>query len=673
MDASRAEKRIAELKTEILRHNQAYYELDAPLISDFAYDALLRELRSLEEAFPQFATADSPTRKVGGKASPAYSQVVHPAALLSLDNAFDFDDVRAFWERVEKGTGRKDLAYVLEQKMDGLSVEIQYRDGRLEIGATRGDGVTGENITENLKTIRSLPQRLQDSIPFLAVRGEVYMPKEAFRILNEEREEAGEPTFANPRNAAAGSLRQLDASITAGRRLEIFLYEVIAAEGLSFQSHVEMLRFLQKQGFPVNPDYLYSNDQEEMLSYIALWQVKRHQLPYETDGMVLKLDDRALREELGNTSKFPRWAIAYKFPPEEAETTVLDIAVSVGRTGAMTPLALVEPVTVAGSTVSRATLHNEDNVREKDIRIGDRVLIHKAGDVIPEIVRPLIEKRTGAERAFQMPHTCPECGSEAHRAEGEAAWRCPNPACPARLREGLLHFVGKRMMDIDGVGPALVQQLLEKGLVQDVADLYRLRAEDLLGLERMGEKSAANLLASIEASKQQPLSRLLYALGIRFVGERAAKLLARQYKDIYALMAASEEDLLTIPEIGIKIAISVVAYFAEPENQRRIAALAAAGLNMKGEAMEERGNLPLLGKTVVITGTLAGYDREAAKNLVEQAGGKAASAVSKKTDFLLLGENPGSKLEKAKAFNIPILTLAEFLALINHGGVGNDG
>lgn len=670
MDASHAEKRIAALKTEILRHNQAYYELDAPLISDFAYDTLLRELRMLEDAFPQFATADSPTRKVGGKALPAYSQVIHPAALLSLDNAFDFDDVRAFWERVEKSAGRKGLAYVLEQKMDGLSVEIQYRDGCLEIGATRGDGVTGENITENLKTIRSLPLQLKDRIPFFAVRGEVYMPKEAFRLLNEE---AGEPTFANPRNAAAGSLRQLDASITAGRRLEIFLYEVIAAEGVSFQSHAEMLHFLQKQGFPVNPDYLYSNEQEEMLAYIALWQVKRHQLPYETDGMVLKLDDRALREELGNTSKFPRWAIAYKFPPEEAETTVLDITVSVGRTGAMTPLALVEPVTVAGSTVSRATLHNEDNVREKDIRIGDRVIIHKAGDVIPEIVRPLVEKRTGTERAFQMPHICPECGSEAHRTEGEAAWRCPNLACPARLREGLLHFVGKRMMDIDGLGPALVQQLLTKGLVQDVSDLYRLRAEDLLGLERMGEKSVANLLASIEASKQQPLSRLLYALGIRFVGERAAKLLARQYKDIYALMAASEEDLLTIPEIGIKIAISVVAYFGEPENQKRIAALAAAGLNMKGEAMEERTNLPLLGKTVVITGSLAGYDREAAKNLVEQAGGKAASAVSKKTDFLLLGENPGSKLEKAKAFNIPILTLAEFLALINHGGVGDDG
>lgn len=658
------QERIEELKAQIQEHNRAYYELDAPLITDAQYDALIQELRRLEEEFPQFAAADSPTQRIGGRALPAFSRVQHPAPLLSLDNAFNPQDMQAFYQRVKKGIGLAAPRYVAEQKMDGLSVAVQYREGRLAIAATRGDGIIGENITGNLFTIQTLPKQLKGGNPpdFLAVRGEVYMPKEAFRLLNEEREEAGESLFANPRNAAAGSLRQLDEKITAGRRLEIYVYEIISLTGTGFQSHEEALLQLKAWGFPVNPAYLASEKPEEILDFIKLWQEKRHDLPYEIDGMVIKLDDLALREQLGHTSKFPRWAIAYKFPPEEAVTKVRDIIIGVGRTGAMTPAAILDPVTVAGSTVSRATLHNEDNVRDKDIRIGDMVILHKAGDVIPEIVRALPEERNGTEQVFVMPEHCPECGAQAQRLPGEAAWRCPNLECPARIREALLHFAGKRMMNIDGLGPAIIQQLLDTGLVKDVADLYDLKQEQLSSLERLGEKSAANLIQEIEKSKEQPLSRLLYALGIRFVGERAAKILAANFKDMEALMAASAESLLTIPEIGHKIALSIQEYFAQPENLQRIEKLTQAGLNVQGEAAGKDG--PLLGKTVVITGTLEGLSREEAKALVEKAGGRAAGSVSKKTDYLLMGENPGSKADKARELGVEILTLSQFLALI---------
>ncbi len=657
------QKRINELTGEIKKHNQAYYEADAPLISDFQYDALMRELISLEAQYPQFAAADSPTQRVGGKALASFSQIEHAAPLLSLDNAFNPQDMLAFFKRVKKTLGAETPLYVTEQKMDGLSVAIQYRDGKLEFAATRGDGLVGENITANISTIKSLPQRLKKKLPFLAVRGEVYMPKEAFRILNEEREEAGESPFANPRNAAAGSLRQLDEKITAGRRLELYVYEIIAIEGYELKSHDLALKTLKEWGFPVNPDYLLTDNEEGILDYIKLWQDKRHNLPYETDGMVIKIDAYNYRDSLGATSKFPRWAMAYKFPPEEAVTQIKDIIIGVGRTGAMTPLALLEPVKIAGSVVSRATLHNEDNIKDKDIRIGDYVIVHKAGDIIPEIVLPKKGKRTGEEKLFIMPEFCPECNTRAIRREGEAAWRCPNLYCPARIRESIIHFVSKKMMDIDGFGPAVLQQLLERELIKDVSDIYFLKEEQLISLDRMGEKSARNLIEAIEKSKKQPLHRLLYGLGIRFVGERAAKILAENYSDIYGIINASLESLLTIPEIGNKIAISIREYFSNEENLKRIEILANAGLNMAGGAKNSNDG-PLKGKTLVITGTLLNMDREKAKEIIENAGGRVSSSVSKKTDYLLMGENPGSKEEKAKEAGVKIISLEDLKDLI---------
>lgn len=657
-----AKSRIDQLRREIIRHNEAYYEADAPVISDAEYDLLMRELKALEEKWPDFASEDSPSRKVGGRALAKFAPVAHPAPLLSLDNAFSLGELEAFIGRVRKGTGLEAPSFVMEQKMDGLSVAITYRDGKLDLAATRGDGYTGENVTANINTIKSLPKKLPDKLPSLSVRGEVYMPKKTFLALNEEREEDGEALFANPRNAAAGSLRQLDASVTAERHLEIFLYEIIDCSGREFISHEEVLQYLEGQGFPVNRERLRSDREEELFAYLESWQEKRHDLPYDTDGMVIKLDDLALRRILGNTSKAPRWAIAYKFPPEEKETQVLDIVVGVGRTGAMTPLAILEPVRVAGSTVSRATLHNEDLLKEKDIRIGDRVLIRKAGDVIPEVVRVLTQKRTGLEQPFIMPDHCPECGHEAVRLAGEAQWRCTNQQCPARLRELLLHFVSKGAMDINGLGFAVVQQLLAEGLVHDIADLYQLDQESLAKLDRLGDKSAANIIKALEKSKQLPLSRLLFGLGIRFVGKRVAKVLSKHFADIDAIAKADFEELTAIPEIGSKIAFSVREYFSRGENLARIERLRAAGLNMTGEKVVEGG--PLAGKIFVITGTLPNLSRDEAKELIEKAGGKASSSVSKKTDYLLLGENPGSKADDAARLGIPVITEEELSELL---------
>jgi len=655
--------RIDQLRQDIFRHNEAYYEADAPVISDAEYDLLMRELKALEAKWPEFADDDSPSRKVGGRALAKFASVAHPAPLLSLDNAFAIVDLEAFISRVRKATGLKAPCFVMEHKMDGLSVAITYRDGKLDLAATRGDGYMGENVTSNINTIKSLPKKLPDKLPALSVRGEVYMPKKTFLALNEEREEDGEALFANPRNAAAGSLRQLDSSITAERHLEIFLYEIIACSGKEFTSHEEVLKYLEAQGFPVNRERLHSDQKEELFAYLESWQEKRHDLPYDTDGMVIKLDDLALRRSLGNTSKAPRWAIAYKFPPEEEETQVLDIVVGVGRTGAMTPLAILEPVRVAGSTVARATLHNEDLVKEKDIRIGDRVMVHKAGDVIPEVVRVLTDKRMGREKPFIMPDHCPECGHEAIRMAGEAQWRCINQECPARLRELLLHFVSKGAMDISGLGFAVVQQLLAEGLVHDIADLYELHQESLAKLERLGDKSADNIIKSLEKSKHLPLSRLLFGLGIRFVGKRVAKVLAKHFMNIDAIAKADYEELIAIPEIGSKIAASVREYFSQAENLARIERLKAAGLNMAGEKAVEGG--PLAGKVFVITGTLPNLSRDEAKELIEKAGGKASSSVSKKTDYLLMGESPGSKADDAVRLGIPVITEDELNQLLN--------
>ena len=655
MEKNEAQKRIAELSEEILRHNKAYYEQDAPTISDFAYDKLFTELQELEAAWPELTAADSPTRRVGGVALATFAPVRHPLPLLSLDNAFNLADVAAWLGRLRKAGGADEPELMAELKIDGLSVALTYENGLLALAATRGDGQTGENVTANVLTIGNLPRRLKQPLPLLALRGEVYMPKQAFAELNAEREEAGEPLFANPRNAAAGSLRQLDARITAGRKLSIFLYDILAYQGPEPAplTQAEMLEMLYALGLPVNHERRLLKGEEEISAYIDEAREARHDLPYDTDGLVLKLNDMATRQTLGSTTRAPRWAVAYKFPPEEAQTTVEDIIIGVGRTGALTPTAVLTPTLLAGSMVGRATLHNEDMIREKDIRIGDRVLIHKAGDVIPEVIRVLTELRDGTEQPFVMPRHCPECGGEASRQENEAAWRCLNPACPARLREALLHFVSKKAMHIDGLGPAVLQQLLESGLINDLAGLYTLREADIAALPRLGEKSAANLLAALKASKVLPLSRLLTALGIRYVGERAAQLLAQSFADIDELMAADKEQLTAIGGLGEKIAAAVVEWRAAAENRALIEKLRAAGLNMRGEKRSAEG--PLTGISFVISGALPGLSRDEAKDIIEQAGGQVMSGVSKKTSYLLLGEKGGGKADKALALSIPII------------------
>ena len=659
------QQEILALRQQLQEWNHAYYDLDQPLVTDAEYDAALKRLAALEAEYPEYQDAASPTVKVGGSRDEKFSAVTHRIPLLSLANAFSADDLREFASRVEK-LAEQPLDYVLEPKIDGLTIALTYENGNLTIGATRGDGVTGENVLENVKTIAQLPQQLpmpwREQITLLQVRGEVYMPKEAFWQLNQKREEAGQSTFANPRNAAAGSLRQLDAAITKERALALWVYDILALEGIPWpQTHMQALDFLTQLGFPVN-SLRFVGDIEAVIQTIADWQETRHQLSYDIDGLVLKVNDLAIRRDLGNTAKAPRGAIAYKFPAEQKETVVQDIIVGVGRTGILTPLAVLEPVWVAGSNISKATLHNEDMVKEKDIRIGDHVLIHKAGDVIPEVVRVLAEKRTGAERPFVMPHICPECGSEAIRLEGEAAWRCTNSSCPAQIREGFAHFVSRPAMNIDGFGPAIIQQLLDHQLIRTLSDIYQLKAEDLLPLERMAEKSVNNLLQAIEASKANPLSRLLTGLGIGYVGEKASKLLAREFGNMAGLQQATREELTAIPEIGEKIAESVEAWFAEPHNQKLIQELQVAGVNMTEPA--STGKKTLIGKTFVITGTLPSMGREEAKAMIEANGGKTSGSVSKKTSYVLAGEKAGSKLEKAEALGVPVLSEAEFLAML---------
>jgi DNA ligase (NAD+) len=672
MDKIAAQQRIAELSEEIRLHNRAYYEQDAPLISDPAYDKLFRELQELEVAWPELAAVDSPTRRVSGAAVARFAQVNHPAPLLSLDNACGAAEVEAFCARLAKALGEEAPELLVEQKMDGLSVAVTYERGRLTLAATRGDGQTGENVTANALAIAALPRRLKEALPLLSVRGEVYMPKTAFAELNAEREEAGEALFANPRNAAAGSLRQLDAAITAGRNLAIFLYDILDYQGEAPPpaTQGELLEYLAYLGLPVNRERRLLRHKADLLAYIEECQEARHTLPYETDGLVIKVNSLAMREILGSTGRAPRWAIAYKFPPEEAETRVEDIIIGVGRTGALTPTAVLTPVKVAGSTVSRATLHNEDMIREKDIRIGDTVLIAKAGDVIPEVLRVLSERRSGAEMPFIMPLKCPECGSDAQRAPGEAVWRCLNQACPARLRESLLHFVSKKALDIDGLGPAVLQQLLENGLIRDVADLYHLQEADIAALPRLGVKSAANLLEAIERSKSLPFSRLLNALGLRYVGEKGGQLLARAFADIDELMRAQAEDLLQVEGLGEKTARAVEEWFAGAENRALIEKLRVAGLNMQGEKPPAGGALS--GLVFVISGALPGLSREEAAAIIVAAGGKVTGSVSKKTSYLLLGEGGGGKAAKAEELNISIINWEVLQDLLNKGGIETD-
>ncbi|MCR4420238.1 MAG: NAD-dependent DNA ligase LigA [Clostridia bacterium] len=670
-----ARARAEELRRQIEEHNYYYYVLDAPRISDAEYDALVRELEELEGRFPELVTPDSPTQRVGGRPLEAFGTVSHPVPLLSLANAFNEGELADFDRRVRQAVGPVD--YVVELKIDGLSVSVTYRDGLFVTGATRGDGLVGEDITQNLRTVVTLPLRLRRPVPYLVARGEAYLPKEAFARLNREREEAGEPTFANPRNAAAGSLRQLDPRVTASRPLRLFFYDLLVLEGEDEPpTHYQVLEYLQELGFPVNPHRYLCRSLEEIKERCREWEERRHELPYEIDGLVVKVDPRGLQRRLGNTSKNPRWAVAYKFPPEEAVTTVEDIIVRVGRTGVLTPTAVLTPVRLAGSTVGRATLHNEDYIREKDVRLGDQVVIHKAGDVIPEVVRVLTERRTGRERPYTMPRRCPECGSEAVRPPGEAAVRCTGGlACPAQVRERIIHFASREAMDIEHLGPAVVTQLLEAGLIGDAGDLYYLhqRYDDLVKLERFGPQSAKNLLSAIEKSKQNRLSQLIFGLGIRYVGGRAAQVLSRHFGSLERLIQATEEELVQVPEIGPKIASSVVEFFRQEGNLRVLEKIVRAGVNTR-ELREEQGTGPLAGRTFVLTGTLASFTRKEAQELIESLGGRVTGSVSRNTDYVVVGENPGSKYDRAVALGITLLDEAAFKDLISrHSGVREGG
>lgn len=660
-DIKRARERIEALSEEIEAHNYRYYVMDDPVISDARYDQMMRELEKLEKQYPSLASPYSPTQRVGGRPREGFAEVSHLSPMMSLANAFDEGELKDFDRRVRQALLEEPVSYVVEPKIDGLAVSLFYENGHFSRGATRGDGITGEDISENLKTIRSVPLRLRRMVPALEVRGEAYMPKDSFARLNEAREEAGEPLFANPRNAAAGTLRQLDPKITASRRLNLFIYGVGYSEGVDPRDHSELLNLLKELGFRVNEYHLFDN-MDDVINFCLDWQARRFDLPYAVDGLVIKVNSLGQQLRLGATMKSPRWAIAYKFPPEQAVTIVKNIFVRVGRTGALTPTAEMEPVRVAGTTVSRATLHNEDNIREKDIRIGDRVLIQKAGDIIPEVVTVLSGERKGDEKVWAMPSECPSCGSRVVRAEGEAAVRCTNMACPAKLWEGLIHFSSRNAMDIAGLGPAVLAQILESGLIRDPADLYSLSYEDLVALERMGPKSAQNLLEALEASKKNSLSRLIFALGIRHVGERAAKILADHYNSLEALMGAGEEELVAIPEIGPKIASSIVSFFAETQNVQVIDKLVKAGVNTRSEK-KGAGSGPLAGKVFVLTGALGSFTRQEAQEIVEKLGGKVSSSVSRGTDYVVAGEKPGSKYEKALTLGIPILDEKEFKAL----------
>lgn len=661
-------ERVKDLKKIIEEHNHLYYVLDEPVIDDGEYDRLIRELSDYEQQYPELCTADSPTQRVGGTPLAQFESVRHRIPLLSLDNAFDGEELRAFDERVRRGLGDVEgpLEYLTELKIDGLTVALIYENGVLTQAATRGDGITGENVTANVKTIKSIPLKLKGGEGInLGVRGEVYLPKREFEILNQSRVSRGEPLFANPRNVAAGSLRQLDPEITATRPLNAFFYDILYLEGpKTVVTQKDGLRLLEAFNLKVNREFKLCRGIEEVIQVCKAWTSRREELPYEIDGVVVKLNDLAAQQELGATAKAPRSKIAYKFPAQQVETRVKAIVVNVGRTGAVTPTAVLEPVRVAGSTVSRATLHNEDNIREKDIRIGDWVVIQKAGDVIPEVVRALPEKRNGTEQLFIMPKVCPECGAAIYREPGEAVARClGEAACPAQLREGIIHFVSRDAMNIDGLGEAVVMQLLGAGLLRDVGDLYRLQVEDLLPLERFGRKSAENLVTAIVESKQNPLSRLLFALGIRHVGAGAARELARHFQSLERVMAAAKEDLTAIPSIGEKIAVSVTCYFKEPRNREVIEKLVQQGVNTLENTGSEQA-LTLAGKTIVVTGTLHGISRTEIEDAIRARGGKAAASVSKNTDYVVAGENPGSKVQKAEALGIPVLNQEEFQRLL---------
>ena len=650
---------ILELRKELNQANYEYYVKDDPTMSDYDYDHKLRRLEELEGAHPELITPDSPTQRVGGKALESFQQVTHRVPLESLQDVFDFDELRAFDQRV-RGVEPK-VSYSVEPKVDGLSVALEYQDGQFVRGATRGDGLVGEDVTENLRTVKSIPLSIPDVPGTLIVRGEVYMPKKVFHALNEEREKRGEALFANPRNAAAGSLRQLDPKIAAQRRLDIAVFNIQWAENEDFHSHTEGINYLADKGFKVIPHVICSTIEESVEQVKAIGE-GRENYPFDIDGAVIKVDDLAQRQTLGSTAKFPRWAAAYKYPPEVKPSRLTDIVIQVGRTGVLTPKAVLEPVRLAGTTVTSATLHNQDFIAEKDIRIGDTVLVRKAGEIIPEVLSVVMEKRPDDAVPYRFPEVCPECGAPVARDEDGAHIRCTGAECPAQLLRNLAHFASRDAMDIEGLGIAVVENLVKAGLVKTPGDLYFLREEDVAELERMGKKSAQNLLSAIEKSKSQDLSRLLFAFGIRQVGQKAGKILAQRFGSLDNLQSATVEELTQVDDIGAITAQSIVDWFASPQSQHLIARLKEAGVNMQAEQKGE--DQRFAGKTFVLTGTLDRFTRAEATKMIEDRGGKAAGSVSKKTTYVVAGEAAGSKLRKAQELGVPVLTQEEFLALM---------
>jgi len=663
-------QRIEELRSLINYHNHRYYVLDSPEISDEEYDELMRELSQLEAEHPELISPDSPTQRIGAPPAEEFGVVEHPEPLLSLANAFSYEDLAAWHKRASNLLGGSDFDLVCEPKIDGLAVALTYIDGLLVTGATRGDGYRGENITQNLRTIGSIPLSVpgEEAPPRFEVRGEVYIPREGFKKLNDERAREGLPLFANPRNAAAGSVRQLDSSITAKRPLDIFVYGLGPVEGKAVpDTHWEIMQYLKSLGFKVNPDIALCHTIDEAEEYHQKWVEGRESWPYGADGMVVKVNSIVFQGGLGTVAREPRWAIAYKFPAVQGTTRLIDIGINVGRTGSLNPYAILEPVHVGGVVISSAALHNEEDIHRKDIRIGDTVIVQRAGEVIPEIVSPVVSKRTGKERIFHMPTHCPVCGAEVIKPEDEAMHRCTNSACPAQALEQIKHFVARNAMDVDGVGEKLCQALFEKGLVKDVADLYYLTPQQLLGLEKMADKSVSNALESIDASKDRPLARVIFALGILHVGEEYAELLADKFSSIDELAKAGREELLSLPSIGPKIADSIVAFFRQKGNKNIIKKLRKAGVKLEKEKVEEAKpeELPLTGLEFVITGKLEAFARSEAEARVKELGGKAGSDVTKETSYLVVGADPGSKLAKAQKLGIKTLSEAEFLELLS--------
>ena len=652
-------REIQELRERLTRAGYEYYVLDRPTMSDYDYDHQLRRLEELEAAHPEAVTPDSPTQRVGGQALDSFTQVVHKVPLESLQDVFDYDELRQFDQRVRGAV--PEAAYDVEPKVDGLSVALEYQDGLFVRGATRGDGQVGEDVTENLRTVRSIPLRIPDAPGQLIVRGEVYMPKKVFHALNEEREKRGEALFANPRNAAAGSLRQLDPKIAARRRLDIAVFNVQWAEGETFRTHLETLDYLQSKGFKVIPHYTAATI-EEAVSHVADIGEHRDSFPFDIDGAVIKVNDLAQREVLGSTAKFPRWAAAYKYPPEVKPSRVVDITIQVGRTGVLTPKAQLEPVRLAGTTVTSATLHNQDFIAEKDIRIGDTVLVRKAGEIIPEVLSVVAEKRPEGTVPYVFPAVCPVCGAPVERDEDGAHIRCTGAECPAQLLRNLAHFASRDAMDIEGLGIAVVENLVNAGLVRTPGDLYFLKEEDVAQLERMGKKSAQNLVEAIARSREQDLSRLIYALGIRQVGQKTGKVLAARFRTMDALENASLEELTAVDDIGEITARSILDWFASPQSWHLLTRLREAGVNM--EAAEQGSDQRFAGLTFVLTGTLEHFTRDEAAGRIEALGGKSAGSVSKKTSYVVAGEAAGSKLRKAQELGVPVLSEAEFLAML---------